>query len=108
MTVKYIISQITCTVVGDEADTVSWKLRNGTDVPTSRSNEINSATQVQDQFTFHTTAAVKISLPHSKSNELACQFDGVLKFCHPTRPSKSCAKSLLLEWGREILTAAVV
>eukprot|EP00116_Pleurobrachia_bachei_P000284 sb/3460546/ len=46
-------------------------------------------------LTSHTTAAVKISLPHSKSNDLARQFDGVLKFCHPTRPSKSCARSLL-------------
>eukprot|EP00116_Pleurobrachia_bachei_P017399 sb/3477661/ len=39
--------------------------------------------------TSQTPAAVKISLPHSKSNDLAHQFDGVLKFCHnPTGPSK--------------------
>eukprot|EP00116_Pleurobrachia_bachei_P009546 sb/3469808/ len=44
-------------------------------------------------LTAHTPAAVKISLPHSTSNNLARQFDGVLKFCHPTRPSKSCARS---------------
>eukprot|EP00116_Pleurobrachia_bachei_P017020 sb/3477282/ len=40
-------------------------------------------------LTAHTPAAVKISLSHSTSNNLARQFDGVLKFCHPTRPSKS-------------------
>eukprot|EP00116_Pleurobrachia_bachei_P009587 sb/3469849/ len=39
---------------------------------------------------------------YTKSNNLARQFDGVLKFCDPTRPSKSCVSSDPVESGSHL------